>query len=127
MNRLRGDVAGFLYVLALYTKAVVTTVSCKNVLELSGALCCTRIGSPYVIAGVEALIAVGELSVVGFEHNRNFLLGAPLKTTEGVQSPLMTRGGVAHSVLAQCGRRLGCCSRYWPKACRHVIRRATPC
>jgi len=90
MNWLRGDVAGILHAQALGAKAVVTTMSFNNAQELSGAfanVCCTRIGSPYVIAGVEALIAVGELLVVGFEPNGDFLVGTPLASTDGVYSP----------------------------------------
>lgn len=96
-NWLRGDVAGILCAQALGAKAVVTTVSCNTALELSGAFATvrrTRIGSPYVIAGIEALIAAGEQSVVGFEPNGGFLVGTPLARIGGGLSPLMTRDAV---------------------------------
>lgn len=96
-NWLRGDVAGILCAQALGAQAVVTTVSCNTALELSGAFATvrrTRIGSPYVIAGIEALIAAGEQSLVGFEPNGGFLVGTLLSGTGGVLSPLMTRDAV---------------------------------
>lgn len=96
-NWLRGDVAGILCAQALGAKTVVTTVSCNTALELSGAFDTvrrTRIGSPYVIAAIEQLIAAGEPSVVGFEPNGGFLVGTPLVGTVGELSSLMTRDAV---------------------------------
>lgn len=94
---LRGDVAGILCAQALAARAVVTTVSCNTALELSGAFATvrrTRIGSPYVIAGIEALIAAGEQGVVGFEPNGGFLVGSPLLLAGRPLAPLMTRDAV---------------------------------
>jgi phosphomannomutase len=57
---------------------VVTPVSSNTVLERSGAFAetdRTRIGSPFVIAAMNAHLAKGEQPVVGYEANGGFLLG----------------------------------------------------
>jgi phosphomannomutase len=73
--------------------AVVTPVSSNTVLERSGAFAetdRTRIGSPFVIAAMNAHLAKGEQPVVGYEANGGFLLGSPLGSLE----PLPTRDAV---------------------------------
>jgi len=75
---LRGDVVGLLTAQYLKASRVVTPVSSTTAIERCGAFNAvtrTRIGSPYVIAGMEASgVAEGGL-VVGFEANGGFLLG----------------------------------------------------
>lgn len=76
---LRGDVTGLLCAKYLGAQAVATTVSCTTALERCGVfpkLRRTRIGSPYVIAAIEALLAGGAERVVGFEPNGGFLVGS---------------------------------------------------
>jgi phosphomannomutase len=50
----------------------------------------TRIGSPFVIAAMNAQLAKGIAPVVGYEANGGFLLGSPL----GTLAPLPTRDAV---------------------------------
>ena len=90
---LRGDVLGVLCARALGARAVVTPVSSNTVLERSGAFAVTartRIGSPYVIAEMNRLLAEGQAGVCGYEANGGFLLGSPL----GSLAPLPTRDAV---------------------------------
>ena len=78
---LRGDVVGILCAQYLQAQAVVTPVSSNTALERSQAFAHvvrTRIGSPYVIAGMETALAKGAELVVGYEANGGFLLGLSL-------------------------------------------------
>jgi phosphomannomutase len=55
----------------------------------------TKIGSPFVIAGMEAALAEdASAAVVGYEANGGFLLGFAANGPEGVIAPLMTRDAV---------------------------------
>lgn len=80
-NFVRGDVLGLICSRALGIQTLVVPVSCNTVIEKSGVfnrILRTRIGSPYVIAGMNQLVAEGEVSVAGFEANGGFLLGPTL-------------------------------------------------
>jgi len=96
-NWLRGDVAGVLCAQYLGAEAVVTTVSCNTAVELCNsfkAVSRTRIGSPYVIEGIEQLIKAGQSAVVGFEPNGGFLVGTQIVRNGHTLAPLMTRDAV---------------------------------
>jgi len=80
---LRGDVLGILAAQALHVKRIATPVSCNTSLEKSKSfekICRTRIGSPYVIAGMESLVDSNDasVSVAGYEANGGFLLQTDL-------------------------------------------------
>lgn len=90
---LRGDILGVLCARALRAYAVVTPVSSNTVLERCGAFAetdRTRIGSPFVIAAMNAHLAQDQQPVVGYEANGGFLLGTKLGSLE----PLPTRDAV---------------------------------
>jgi len=94
---LRGDVVGILCAQYLGADAVVTPVSSNTGLEKSGAfahLARTRIGSPYVIEGMEKLLAEGAQRVVGFEANGGFLVGSRLEKNGRSLQALPTRDAV---------------------------------
>jgi phosphomannomutase len=94
---LRGDIVGTLCAQYLQASAVVTPVSSNTTLEKCGSfsrVLRTRIGSPYVIEGMEQLIAAGESRVVGFEANGGFLVGSAIEKNSRVLAPLMTRDAV---------------------------------
>ncbi len=77
----RGDLLGLLCARALGITALAIPISCNTAIEASGIaerVVRTRIGSPYVIDGMNALIADGAPRVAGFEANGGFLLGSPL-------------------------------------------------
>lgn len=93
----RGDVAGILCAQYLGASGVATTVNCNTAVESCGAfsrVVRTRIGSPYVIEGIEQLIAAGLKSVVGFEPNGGFLVGSPIEQNGRTLDALMTRDAV---------------------------------
>jgi len=74
---LRGDVVGILCAKFLAADVVVTPVSSNTLAEKSGwfsEVVRTRIGSPYVIAGMEQASVESTGVVVGFEANGGFLL-----------------------------------------------------
>jgi phosphomannomutase len=96
-NWFRGDIVGILCAQALGAKGVVTTVSSNSAVELCGAferVAKTKIGSPYVIEGIERLVADGLAPVVGFEPNGGFLVGTRIVRDGRVLAPLLTRDAV---------------------------------
>lgn len=96
-NWLRGDIVGVLCAQYLGAEAVVTTVSCNTAVELCQSFRTvrrTRIGSPYVIEGIEQLIQAGQGQVVGFEPNGGFLVGTSIVKNGRELAPLMTRDAV---------------------------------
>jgi len=75
-NWLRGDVTGILTAHYLDADAVVTPVSSNSALEKSSwfpRTVRTRIGSPYVIEGMQQALEEGASRVVGYEANGGFL------------------------------------------------------
>ncbi|MEM9972990.1 MAG: phosphomannomutase [Pseudomonadota bacterium] len=89
-NVIPGDRLGPLTAEALGAKVVVTPVSSNTLVAHMPAfdVRLTRIGSPYVIAGMEA--AEGS-AVVGYEANGGFLTGFTAKNGTRSLPPLMTR------------------------------------
>lgn len=91
---LAGDVLGVLTARALGAESVVTPVSSNSMVSagLFPSVVLTRIGSPFVIAGMTDLLAASPAArVVGFEANGGFLLGFAAATGNGHLAPLMTR------------------------------------
>lgn len=95
---LRGDILGILTARFLGADAVATPISSNSALERTGwfpRIARTRIGSPYVIAAMEALAQDGAALVVGYEANGGFLLGGKVTGAGGaVLSALPTRDAV---------------------------------
>lgn len=86
-----GDVLGQITGAAVQAKIAVTPVSSNTGAEDKFcAVIRTRIGSPYVIAGMQQ--AGGD--VVGYEANGGFLLGFTAAGPTGPLTPLMTRDAV---------------------------------
>lgn len=107
---LRGDILGVLTAHYLDAEAVVTPVSSNTVAERSGwfsRVLRTRIGSPYVIEGMQALVEQGIERVVGYEANGGFLMQTPLPGDGRELSPLPTRDAVivAVAVILLAARR----------------------
>jgi len=93
---LRGDIVGILCARSLGAESVVTPVSSNTAVERCGAfkqVLRTRIGSPYVIAGMQQLAGLGS-SVVGYEANGGFLLGCELTREGRTLGALPTRDAV---------------------------------
>lgn len=94
---MRGDMLGILCARALGIKAVATPVSCNSAVELSGlfdAVRRTRIGSPFVIEAMNALVSEGQDAVCGYEANGGFLLTTEVKADGRSLSALPTRDAV---------------------------------
>jgi phosphomannomutase len=89
-----GDILGQLTARLLGARLVVTPVTSNTGVEDSGfeRVIRTRIGSPHVIAGMEALLQADPVArVVGYEANGGFLLGFAAQGPAGMLVPLMTR------------------------------------
>lgn len=90
---LRGDITGLLCARELGIQALAVPVSCNTVIEVCGAfdkVLRTRIGSPYVLAGMQEL-AEHYARVAGFEANGGFLLGTAIEEGEYRLEALPTR------------------------------------
>ena len=107
---LRGDIVGLLSAAFLGADTVVTPVSCNTAIEVCGLfkqVLRTRIGSPYVIAGMEA-VDDGH-AVAGFEANGGFLAGQGLTVNGQVLRALPTRDSVLPALAVMAlARRRGC-------------------
>ncbi len=107
---LRGDIAGILCARELGAAGVVTPVSSNTAVERCGcfkAVLRTRIGSPYVIAGMHVLREQGLAPVVGYEANGGFLLETDIARDSRRLPALPTRDAliVAVSILGAVRRR----------------------
>ncbi len=95
---LRGDVVGILTARYLGATHVVTPVSSNSAVERCGEfqqVIRTPIGSPFVIAAMERLLAeLPSAVVVGYEANGGFLLGSRVVKGGQVLEPLPTRDAV---------------------------------
>jgi phosphomannomutase len=90
---LRGDLLGLMAANFLGAQVVVTPVTSNSGIEAAGsyAVTRTRVGSPYVIAGMDEAIAAGKANVMGFEANGGTLTASRF-TVEGKSfEPLPTR------------------------------------
>ena len=96
-NWLRGDVLGIICARFLGADTVVTPVSSNTAAEKSGffrRVVRTRIGSPYVIEGMQQAMAAGGKRVVGYEANGGFLTAGAVERQGRVLAPLPTRDAV---------------------------------
>lgn len=94
---LRGDVAGILCAEYFGADAVVTPVSCNTAVEKHGVfdhVIRTRIGSPYVVAGMIEAVAKGAKCVVGYEANGGFLTNSVIIDQNRTLTALPTRDAV---------------------------------
>jgi phosphomannomutase len=99
---LRGDVAGVLAAGWLEADTVVTPVSSNTAVEACGWFARTvrtRIGSPYVIAAMQA---AGSGRVVGYEANGGFLTQGPIRRAGRELAALPTRDAVIVALALLC-------------------------
>jgi phosphomannomutase len=90
-----GDLVGMVVAEYLQADAVVVPISCNDAID-RGKLAAvvepkTRIGSPFVIAGMEAALDKGKKRVCGWEPNGGFLTGSPIARNGAILEPLLTR------------------------------------
>jgi phosphomannomutase len=93
-----GDLVGMIVAEYLGADAVVVPITCNDGID-RGSLAAvlepkTRIGSPYVIEGMERARAKGRETVCGWEANGGFLLGSDVKRGGKVLRALATRDAV---------------------------------
>jgi len=99
-NWLRGDVVGVLCSEFLGASLVATPVSSNTAVEACGAftqVTRTRIGSPYVIAAMEAAHSsdgAHNAVIVGYEANGGFLLGSKVVADDAILEALPTRDAI---------------------------------
>jgi phosphomannomutase len=90
-----GDLVGMIVAEYLHADAVVVPISCNDAIDrgtLSEVLePKTRIGSPFVIAGMDAAKARGRRTVCGWEANGGFLLGSDIERNGRALTALATR------------------------------------
>ncbi len=109
---IRGDVLGILAAKALGIERIATPVSCNTALEKCGFFertLRTRIGSPYVIAGMQELDGDGK-TVAGYEANGGFLLETDISLDGKVLKALPTRDALLPQIavlLAAKRQKLG--------------------
>ncbi len=90
---IRGDLLGMFTGRYLNVRAVATPVTSTSVVETSGffdRVIRTRVGSPYVLAGM-ADAQLGAEAVIGFEANGGVLLGTPVRLDDQEIAALPTR------------------------------------
>ena len=105
---LRGDIVGLICARYLGAKKVVVPVSCNTAIELCSAfetVLRTRIGSPYVIAGMQQVAT--DDGVVGFEANGGFLVGSRIVQSGRTLEPLPTRDAVLPALAVLAAARGG--------------------
>lgn len=93
-----GDLVGMTVAEFLGADAVVVPISCIDSLERGALKNCleprTRIGSPFVIAGMERARARGRRAVCGWEANGGFLTASPFVQGDRELDALPTRDAV---------------------------------
>lgn len=107
---LRGDIVGILCARYIGADTVATPVSSNTAVERCGAfrrVVRTRIGSPYVIAAMDAAAAEGTGYVAGYEANGGFLLATAVSREDRTLAPLPTRDAVLPilAILHLCAQR----------------------
>jgi phosphomannomutase len=127
---LRGDIAGILCARALGVRALATPVSSNTAVERCGAferVLRTRIGSPYVIEGMQRLAFEGLERVAGYEANGGFLIQSAIARDGRSLPALPTRDAmiVALTVLADArvqGRPVSALAADLPRRFTHSDR-----
>jgi phosphomannomutase len=93
-----GDLVGMIVAEYLGADAVVVPISCNDAID-RGSLARvlepkTRIGSPYVIAGMNAARGKGRRAVCGWEANGGFLTGSDIERNGRTLTALPTRDAI---------------------------------
>jgi phosphomannomutase len=93
-----GDLVGMVTAEYLGADAVVVPISCNDAIDrgrLAGMLQPkTRIGSPYVIAGMKQALSRGCAAVCGWEANGGFLTGSDISRNGKILTALPTRDAI---------------------------------
>ncbi len=103
----RGDALGLIVARHLGADAVVTPVTSNSGIEsrCDAAVSRTRVGSPFVIAGMADAVARGRRCVIGFEANGGVLTGNPISSGSAELAALPTRDSVLPILCAFAAAR----------------------
>jgi phosphomannomutase len=113
---LSGDLLGIVVAEYLRADAVVVPISAndaveRRMIERGVLLRKTKIGSPYVVAGIDELCRAGALSrIVGWEANGGFMVGSAIPLGRGVLEALPTRDStlpILANLLAAAAKGVG--------------------
>ncbi|WP_431323501.1 phosphomannomutase [Rhizobium sp. YTU87027] len=90
---LRGDLLGLIAANFLGARSIVTPVTSNSGIEAAGhfSVMRTRVGSPFVIAGMQDTVAAGQTHVAGFEANGGVLTASDFTVNGQVLRALPTR------------------------------------
>lgn len=88
---IRGDLLGAMTATWLQSDKIVVPVTANSALDTQFDTIRTKVGSPYVIQGMEQAIRAGEKSVLGFEANGGVLLGSDVILHQTPLTALPTR------------------------------------
>jgi phosphomannomutase len=104
-----GDLVGMVTAEYLGAGAVVVPISCNDAIDRGRLQDIvepkTRIGSPFVIAGMEAARAQGKQAVCGWEANGGFLTGSAIRRHGKILPALPTRDAVLPIVAVLAAAR----------------------
>ena len=93
-----GDLVGMVVAEYLKADAVVVPISCNDAVDRGNLKSVvepkTRIGSPFVIAGMEEARSSGKKRVCGWEPNGGFLTGSDIERNGAVLPALLTRDAI---------------------------------
>ena len=93
-----GDLVGMVVAEYLKADAVVVPISCNDAVDRGNLKSVveakTRIGSPFVIAGMETARRSGKTRVCGWEPNGGFLTGSDIERNGAVLPALLTRDAI---------------------------------
>ena len=93
-----GDLVGMVVAEYLKADAVVVPITCNDAVDrgnLSSVVeAKTRIGSPFVIAGMEEARRKGKSRICGWEPNGGFLTGSDIDRNGAILSALLTRDAI---------------------------------
>lgn len=104
---LRGDALGLIVARYLGADAIVTPVTSNSGIEsrCPAEVSRTRVGSPFVIAGMGEALAKGRQCVIGFEANGGVLTGNRIRAGNADLAPLPTRDSVLPILCAVAAAR----------------------
>lgn len=104
----RGDVLGLITARHLGVDTVVVPVTAGSAIEHAGGfrrVLRTKVGSPFVIAGMGQAQSEGATTVVGFEANGGFLLGSDIAVGDKILPALPTRDAILPIVATLAAAR----------------------
>lgn len=102
---LRGDLLGALTARFLGVQTIVTPVTSNSALDRPGLFASvirTKVGSPFVIAGMQQAKAEGAETIIGFEANGGLLLGTDITRNGRTLAALPTRDAMLPILATLC-------------------------